>query len=1121
MSDVFELDTDGRTSMDQFARANPIRPEEVNAGAFQGMIQGTGEGLMRGGARTAQFVGLAAAAPLVLYEDATDQEGRFTDPYFHALDEYTTSAVDYWTPGPAEVGKVGQILGGLAEIALPLMAGGGNPALLIGAQTTGPAIDLVREGVDADTAASVGLIQGAATAAGFRIPMLGRTLTQRLAAGVAGNLAVNVPAAAAQRAVLEATGEPEAAQRFNPLDLEARALDVLTGLAFGGIAHGQLRTADREAIAAANNAKHFQSDTAPGTPRDVASSVAHQLAMEQATEQLLNGEPVSVPPEIATAEFEPRPPRDPPEKELERLAETLPENEVVEPVFPLTATPGFKQFFSDSKVVDESGAPLVVYHGTRDDFTSFDTSQLGKTTGAPSAAKGFFFANRPATASGYTDLARVEEKELHDDLFKQAEKLRSNAFRTRKNKEAQAAKFAESDRLYKEAREMRTAGGQVMPVYLSLKNPLIYAMQGKVYRDQSYSDLIDQAKAAGHDGLIIKNTFDQVLTDEKLDDIYVAFDARQVKSAIGNSGRFDPQATNLADTATRAEQPSEGTLVEQPPPTQDTPIAAPIDEPSREPTPRDEQAEDSVEPGTPFLVFRAAERRALENANAGNAKAAGTYLMKLDQEGRIKEGDTISVYLVTHQDGFAGFTRYADGQPLTKDMSHGRVGRRATDQGIVYSFRDGGKFDAEKRLEIPIAELRQAIKAEGYSSFGDAESDVVAAALRRITETKLAKAPDSDQAIEARFREQLTQNPEATEAAYARLKDSEGGKVLNVDTARELSPDYLKDRTRSAAVHEPASEFIKELYAKKLAEAPKAGEAPLVLFTAGGAGAGKSTAVETALGTIAKTAQIVYDTNMNNLASSVKKIEQALAAGKDVNIVYVYRDPREALKSGALPRAMRQEAKFGSGRTVPMKAFLDTHVGAREVVTQLAERYAGDPRIDIQAIDNSGGLNGARSVMLSEVPKFQGDVYTQLRGQANDILEAERAAGRISESVYRGFKDTDGSPEADGKAARSAARSGARGEPEPQRPQADGRGSQEPGAERLAADLDPELRAARELLSLRDVDIPTGETGPNGEILTRSARELLADADAAVERAKADAAAYDAAAACFLRGDAP
>ena len=51
----------------------------------------------------------------------------------------------------------------------------------------------------------------------------------------------------------------------------------------------------------------------------------------------------------------------------------------------------FTQLVSDrnqnvSKVVDENGEPLVVYHATAEDFTEFDASRRGELTAARSTA---------------------------------------------------------------------------------------------------------------------------------------------------------------------------------------------------------------------------------------------------------------------------------------------------------------------------------------------------------------------------------------------------------------------------------------------------------------------------------------------------------------------------------------------------------------------------------------------------------------------------------------------------------------------------------------------------------------------------------------------------------------
>jgi hypothetical protein len=222
--------------------------------------------------------------------------------------------------------------------------------------------------------------------------------------------------------------------------------------------------------------------------------------------------------------------------------------------------------------------------------------------------------------------------------------------------------------------------------------------------------------------------------------------------------------------------------------------------------------------------------------------------------------------------------------------------------------------------------------------------------------------------------------------------DTEGGRILNTDIARELSPAYRRDRTRSADVHEPASAFIKRLYADKLSKPTPDGMSPTVVFTAGGTGAGKSTGMR-ALGRAAGEAEIVYDTNMNTLGSAVQKIEQALDAGRSATILYTYRDPIEALTGGALPRAERM------GRTVPLREHARTHSGSNEVIRALAEKYADNDKVQIVAIDNSKGRGKSEVVDVAKIPSIE---HTELERKLYEAATAEREAGRISEKTYRG-----------------------------------------------------------------------------------------------------------------------
>lgn len=66
-----------------------------------------------------------------------------------------------------------------------------------------------------------------------------------------------------------------------------------------------------------------------------------------------------------------------------------------------TNTPAFKKWFGDSKVVDENGNPLVVYHGTRGDknFQVFDS-----TFGNPSSGGGHYFTDSYELAKKFGDV---------------------------------------------------------------------------------------------------------------------------------------------------------------------------------------------------------------------------------------------------------------------------------------------------------------------------------------------------------------------------------------------------------------------------------------------------------------------------------------------------------------------------------------------------------------------------------------------------------------------------------------------------------------------------------------------------------------------------------------------
>jgi hypothetical protein len=149
----------------------------------------------------------------------------------------------------------------------------------------------------------------------------------------------------------------------------------------------------------------------------------------------------------------------------------------------------FWRWFGDSRAVDSEGRPLVVYHGTGADFDRFDLALVGRTFGA-AGELGFFFSSNPETASKYAINAG------------------------------------------------HGGGGNVMPVYVRIADPLSRSnnfLRGPIgFLDWNRSSLKQQAESNRNDGILIRQKEDGEIHE------FVAFRPEQIKSAIGNTGAFDP-----------------------------------------------------------------------------------------------------------------------------------------------------------------------------------------------------------------------------------------------------------------------------------------------------------------------------------------------------------------------------------------------------------------------------------------------------------------------------------------------------------------------------------------------------------------------------------------------------
>jgi hypothetical protein len=179
----------------------------------------------------------------------------------------------------------------------------------------------------------------------------------------------------------------------------------------------------------------------------------------------------------------------------------------------------FAGWFGDSKVVDEKGEPLVVYHGTKASFDEFSGDAAGSNIDSGKLGQGFYFSTRPELAGAYAASGKGADK----------------------------------------------SGAKTISAYLSISNPLEIDTEG----GDVFSKLKDYSKQAGitdepltSDGNpnpVWSRKFTQRLQDFGYDGIslkisegdieYVAFKPTQIKSATGNRGTFDPKNPKITRSA--------------------------------------------------------------------------------------------------------------------------------------------------------------------------------------------------------------------------------------------------------------------------------------------------------------------------------------------------------------------------------------------------------------------------------------------------------------------------------------------------------------------------------------------------------------------------------------------
>ena len=172
----------------------------------------------------------------------------------------------------------------------------------------------------------------------------------------------------------------------------------------------------------------------------------------------------------------------------------------------------FWRWFGGSKAVDKLGRPIIFYHGTVADFDVFDgkLSNTKSKTGVPKST--FFFSTEHGVADSYAG--------QYTNMF--------------------------GDHTWEE-------GATSMPVYLRVLKPMKFNAKGDNWNDlyvdmskfggRGYgvlttNDLSEYAASKNKDSIIFTNIRDVGSGKSVKSNVVAVFNASQIKSAVGNNGKF-------------------------------------------------------------------------------------------------------------------------------------------------------------------------------------------------------------------------------------------------------------------------------------------------------------------------------------------------------------------------------------------------------------------------------------------------------------------------------------------------------------------------------------------------------------------------------------------------------
>ena len=229
----------------------------------------------------------------------------------------------------------------------------------------------------------------------------------------------------------------------------------------------------------------------------------------------------------------------------------------------LVRTPSFKKWFGDwesnpeeaSKIVDENGEPMLVYHGSPNEFRSFDPDMIGSTTDFGFYGKGFYFSPKETYAQGYGDFVYpvfLNIRNPFDYAILREEHFDSESFSGWYRFYYNAADIFPEDILFYLGDEANTEFSakrfkkEIDEAAKISDTPFADVINGSAYENlpdivESELDVSDAELADEVNDYIKAHNLDGIIVD---DEEIVVINPNQIKS-IDNTGTFDQENNDI------------------------------------------------------------------------------------------------------------------------------------------------------------------------------------------------------------------------------------------------------------------------------------------------------------------------------------------------------------------------------------------------------------------------------------------------------------------------------------------------------------------------------------------------------------------------------------------------